>query len=506
MRFARFLRIISTVGRHGLDEFLVGPGSGVARFGFGVAFFWADRSGPRGERLRLALQDLGPIFVKFGQLLSIRPDLVPTDITDELSKLQDAVPPFPADQVEARLRQAYGKPHAEVFRTFDLTPVASASVAQVHFAELPDGREVAVKIVRPGIAETIAKDVSLLRVLAGLVERWFPEGERLRPREVVEEFEKTIHDELDLIREAASMSAVRRNFEGSPILYVPEVHWDWCTREAMVMERIHAIPVNDLDAIRAAGIDIPTLGRNGVEVFFTQVFRDGFFHADMHPGNIFVAYDGRYCGIDYGIMGTLSDADKNYLALNFIAFFRRDYRAVAQAHLDAGWIPPDTRVDDFEGAIRAVCEPIFDKPLREIYFGRVLMRLFEVSRRYRMDVQPQLVLLYKTLLQVEGLGRHLDPDLDLRRTAQPILERWMDEQVGPRGLWKQIRHEAPMWARTLPTIPRLIHKVLNDDAPGRLEKAIRELEQAQRRQSRILFAIAVIFAAMAVGAALRGLL
>jgi ubiquinone biosynthesis protein len=321
---------------------------------------------------------------------------------------------------------------------------------------------------------------------------------------VVEEFEKTIHDELDLIREAASMSAVRRNFEGSPILYVPEVHWDWCTREAMVMERIHAIPVNDLDAIRVAGIDIPTLGRNGVEVFFTQVFRDGFFHADMHPGNIFVGYDGRYCGIDYGIMGTLSDADKNYLALNFIAFFRRDYRAVAQAHLDAGWIPPDTRVDDFEVAIRAVCEPIFDKPLREIYFGRVLMRLFEVSRRYRMDVQPQLVLLYKTLLQVEGLGRHLDPDLDLRRTAQPILERWMSEQIGPRGLWKQIRHEAPMWAKTLPQIPRLIHKLLNDDAPGRLEKAIRELERAQRRQSRILFAIALILAAMAFGAALRG--
>jgi ubiquinone biosynthesis protein len=506
MRFARFLRILSTVGRHGLDEFLVGPGSGLARFGFRVAFFWADRSGLRGERLRLALQDLGPIFVKFGQLLSIRPDLVPTDITDELSKLQDSVPPFSSEEVIATLDRAYGKPYSEVFKTFDLTPVASASVAQVHFATLPDDREVAVKIIRPGIGETIAKDVSLLRVLAGLIERWFPEGERLRPREVVEEFERFIHDELDLIREAASMSAVRRNFEGSPILKVPEAYWDWCTRDAMVMERIHAIPVNDLEAIRAAGIDIPTLGRNGVEVFFTQVFRDGFFHADMHPGNIFVAYDGRYCGVDYGIMGTLSDADKNYLALNFIAFFRRDYRAVAQAHLDAGWIPPGTRVDDFEGAIRAVCEPIFDKPLREIYFGRVLMRLFEVSRRYRMDVQPQLVLLYKTLLQVEGLGRHLDPDLDLRRTAQPILEKWMSEQVGPRGVWKQIQHEAPMWARSLPQVPRLIHKVLSDDAPGRLERAIRELGEVQRRQSRILLAIAIILAAMAVGAVVRGLL
>ncbi len=505
MRFSRFLRIVSTVGRHGLDEFLVGPGSGLARLAFRVAFFWRDASAPRGVRLRLALQELGPIFVKFGQLLSIRPDLVPTDITEELSKLQDAVPPFPREQVIAQLERAYGKPHAEVFRSFDLACIASASVAQVHFAVLPDGREVAVKILRPGIDRTIAQDVALLHVLAGLIERWFPEGDRLRPQEVVVEFEKTIHDELDLVREAASMSAVRRNFEGSPILYVPEPHWDWCTREVMVMERIDAIPVNDLEAIRAAGLDIPQLGRNGVEVFFTQVFRDGFFHADMHPGNIFVARDGRYCGIDYGIMGTLSDADKNYLALNFIAFFNRDYRAVAQAHLDAGWIPPGTRVDDFEGAIRAVCEPIFDKPLREIYFGRVLMRLFEVSRRYRMDVQPQLVLLYKTLLQVEGLGRHLDPDLDLRRTAQPILARWMNEQVGPKGLWKRLRREAPQWSKLLPELPRLAHKILSDDAPGRLERAILLLERSQRRQSRILLAIAVILFAMVAGVIVRGL-
>jgi ubiquinone biosynthesis protein len=377
-------------------------------------------------------------------------------------------------------------------------------VAQVHFAVLPDGREVAVKILRPAIAQTIAEDVALLRVLAGLIERFFPEGERLRPREVVAEFEKTIHDELDLIREAASMSTVRRNFEGSPILYVPEVHWDWCTREVMVMERIDAIPVNDIEAIRAAGIDIAQLGKNGVEVFFTQVFRDGFFHADMHPGNIFVARDGRYCGIDYGIMGTLSDADKNYLAMNFIAFFNRDYKAVAQAHLDAGWVPADTRVDEFEGAIRSVCEPIFDKPLKEIYFGKLLMRLFEVSRRFRMGVQPQLVLLYKTLLQVEGLGRHLDPDLDLRRTAQPILARWMNEQVGPKGLWRKLRREAPQWSKLVPELPRLVHKILEDDAPGRLERAILELERAQRRQSRILLAIAIILGAMVAGVLVRG--
>jgi ubiquinone biosynthesis protein len=499
----RLLRITSTIGRYGLDEFLVGRGSGIVRFFFRAGFFWRDTARPRGERLRLALESLGPVFVKFGQLLSVRPDLIPLDIADELAKLQDKVPPFPAEDVIATLERAYGKAHPEVFHSLDLTPVASASVAQVHFASLFDGREVAVKILRPGIAATIEKDVALLYVLADLVERLVAEGKRLRPREVVAEFEKTIHDELDLIREAASMSAVRRNFAGSKILYVPEVYWDWCTREAMVMERIDAIPVNDLEEIRRQGIDVGQLAKNGVEVFFTQVFRDGFFHADMHPGNIFVTRDGRYCGIDFGIMGSLTDEDKNYLAVNFIAFFNRDYHKVAVAHVDAGWVPRETRVDEFEGAIRSVCEPIFDKPLKEIYFGKLLIRLFEVSRRFRMQVQPQLVLLQKTLLQVEGLGRQLDPDLDLRRTAQPILEGWMNEQVGPRGLLRQLRNEAPLWTKMLPQMPRLVHRLLNDDAPGRLERAILELERAQRRQTRILLAIAVILAAMVVGFLLR---
>ncbi|HQZ46803.1 MAG TPA: AarF/UbiB family protein, partial [Usitatibacteraceae bacterium] len=362
MRFFRLLRIVSTVGRHGLDEFIVGRGAAFVRLGFRATFFWADRSGPRGKRLRLAFQELGPVFVKFGQLLSIRPDLVPTDITDELSKLQDEVPPFPADQVVETLERSYGKSCTDVFRTFDLAPVASASVAQVHFAVLPDGREVAVKILRPGIVTTIDKDTSLLYAVAGLIERLHPLSELLRAREVVHEFDKIIHDELDLLREASSMSTVRRNFEASPILYVPEVHFDWCTREVMVMERIDAIPVNDLEQIRAHGIDIAQLGRNGVEIFFTQVFRDGFFHADMHPGNIFVARDGRYCGVDYGIMGSLPEVDKNCLALIFIAFFKRDYKAVAVAHIEAGWVPADTGVEEFEGAIRSVCEPIFDKP------------------------------------------------------------------------------------------------------------------------------------------------
>jgi ubiquinone biosynthesis protein len=504
MRFFRLIRILSAVGRHGLDEFIVGRGSGLVRFAFRALFFWADRSGPRGERLRIALQELGPVFVKFGQLLSIRPDLVPTDITDELSKLQDSVPPFAAEQVIGALNRAYGKPHTEVFRDFNLAPVASASVAQVHFAELPDGREVAVKILRPHIRETIDKDTALLYAVAGLIERLHPLSDLLRAREVVVEFDKIIHDELDLLREASSMSTVRRNFAGSAILYVPDVYFDWCTKEVMVMERIDAIPVNDLEAIQAAGIDIPTLGRNGVEIFFTQVFRDGFFHADMHPGNIFVARDGRYCGIDYGIMGALPEVDKNCLAMIFIAFFKRDYKAVAVAHIEAGWVPADTGVEDFEGAIRSVCEPIFDKPLKDIYFGKLLLRLFEVGRRYRMDVQPQLVLLQKTLLQVEGLGRHLDPELDLRSAAQPILERWMKDTMGPRAFLRQVRNEAPRWGKLVPELPRLVHKILNEDAPGRVERAVQDLVRAQRRQTNVLVVIALVLGAMVLGLLLRG--
>ena len=505
MRFFRFLRIVSTIGRHGLDEFIVGRGSTLVRLAFRLAFFWADRSGPRGVRLRVAFQELGPVFVKFGQLLSIRPDLVPTDITDELSKLQDSVPPFPAQQVVETLDRAYGKPYTEVFRSFDLTPVASASVAQVHFAELPDGREVAVKILRPRIVETINNDTGLLYVVAGLIERLHPLSDLLRAREVVNEFDKIIHDELDLLREASSMSTVRRNFAGSRILYVPDVYFDWCTREVMVMERIDAIPVNDLEQIRANGIDTATLGRNGVEIFFTQVFRDGFFHADMHPGNIFVARDGRYCGIDYGIMGALPEVDKNCLAMIFIAFFKRDYKAVALAHIEAGWVPADTGLEEFEGAIRSVCEPIFDKPLKDIYFGKLLLRLFEVGRRFRMDIQPQLVLLQKTLLQVEGLGRHLDPELDLRSAAQPILERWMSEQLGPRALWRQLKHEAPRWSKLVPELPRLVHKILSDDAPGRIERAIQRLEATQRRQTEILLAIAIVLGVMVIGLAIQSM-
>jgi ubiquinone biosynthesis protein len=505
MRFFRLLKILGTVVHFGLDEFLP---KGALRTSIAVLCFWRGLVWPatgasRAVRLRLALESLGPVFVKFGQLLSARRDMVPLDLADELAKLQDAVPPFPSDQVVEILNRAYGRPYTEVFSQFDLKPIASASVAQVHFATIGTGkeagREAAVKILRPGIEKIIAKDVALLEVVAAVVEIIFEDGKRLRPREVVKEFENFTGEELDLIREAANASHLRHNFADGKLLYVPEVYWDYCHRNVMVMERLDGIAVNDLESLRAHGIDVARLARQGVEIFFTQVFRDGFFHADMHPGNILVRKDGIYSGVDFGIMGTLSDVDKNYLAQNFMAFFNRDYRQVAMAHIEAGWVPSDTRVDEFEGAIRAVCEPIFDKPLKEIYFGNVLVRLFEVSRRFRMQIQPQLVLLQKTLLQVEGLGRQLYPELDLRPVGQPILKRWMSEQMGLRGLRKQLRLEAPLWARTLPQLPRLVYRALNDDAPRRLEEALLKLEAAQRRQTNVLIGIAGVLSVMVLG-------
>ena len=503
MRVFRFLKILSIVIRYGLDEFLP---KGFLRALIGAVFFWRSFAEPRGVRLRQALEALGPIFVKFGQLLSTRPDLVPADIANALSKLQDQVPPFPAADVVATLQRVYGRPYREVFSEFDLVPVASASIAQVHFATLADGklagREVAVKILRPHIRDTIGHDVALLYIVADLVEAMIEDGKRLRPREVIAEFDKTVHDELDLVREASNASALRRNFADGTLLYVPEVYFDYTWREVMVMERIDAIAVNDIEQLKAHNIDIARLAVDGVKIFFTQVFRDGFFHADMHPGNIFVGRNGIYSGVDFGIMGTLSDADKNYLARNFAAFFDRDYKAVAVAHIEAGWVPKDTRVDEFEGAIRSVCEPIFDKPLNEIYFGNVLLRLFEVSRRFRMEIQPQLVLLQKTLLQVEGLGRQLYPELDLRPVAQPILVRWMNEQLGWRGLVKQLRKEGPQWTATIPQLPRLIHRVLESNPGERLaaiEQAISRVEHTQRKQTGVLVVLVSLISLLAAG-------
>ncbi len=501
MRLTRLAKIVFVALKYGLDEFLTGHERFRAiRPAAHALTFWRDTSAPRGQRLRLALEDLGPIFVKFGQMLSTRRDLLPTDIADELAKLQDRVPPFPSEQVITTLKRRYGKPVAEVFRSFDLTPIASASVAQVHFAELPDGTPVAVKVLRPNIAQVIEKDISLLHTGAALVEKLWSDGRRLRPRAVVAEFEKTLRDELDLTREAANCSQLRRNFEHSPLLLVPAVHWDYCYADIMVMERMSGIPIGQVERLREAGVDIPRLARTGVELFFTQVFRDAYFHADMHPGNIFVAteppHQGKYIAVDFGIMGTLSERDQSYLAQNFLAFFRRDYHRVATAHIESGWVPPDTRIDELEAEIRVVLEPAFDRPLSEISLGRVLLQLFRASRRFNIVIQPQLVLLQKTLLNIEGLGRQLDPDLDLWVTALPYLERWMNDRIGLPALQRRLLAEAPYIVAALPELPRLIHQRLMVPA-STSDEAIKGLAAAQRTRNGLLAIVALLLAVVA---------
>jgi ubiquinone biosynthesis protein len=500
MRLFRLIKIVSVSMRFGLYEFALDhERARPVRTMLDALSLRRRYKTPRAVRLRKALEALGPIFVKFGQLLSTRRDLLPTDIADELAMLQDQVPPFPVEEVLVTLQRVYGRPVDEVFRRFDRVPTASASVAQVHLAELPDGTEVAVKVLRPGISSVIGNDLALLYAAASMVERIWAEGKRLRPHAVVSEFAKHLENELDLMREAANASQLRRNFEHSPLLMVPEIHWDYCAREVMVMERMHGTPVNQVATLQAQGVDIPRLARAGVEIFFTQVFRDGFFHADMHPGNILVTPQGRYVALDFGIMGTLTEVDKHYLAQNFLGFFRRDYHRVALAHIESGWAPADTRIDEFEAAIRAVCEPVFDRPLKHISFGRVLLRLFQTSRRFNVEVQPQLVLLQKTLLNVEGLGRQLDPDLDLWTTAKPFLERWMSEQVGWRGLIRRIRDEAPAWTVALPQLPRLFHQAMNVHATAQhLATAVLMLG-TRRRTNRLLAIIAVLLAAIAGG-------
>ncbi|MDR2875737.1 MAG: ubiquinone biosynthesis regulatory protein kinase UbiB [Methylobacillus sp.] len=490
MRFFRLLRILFVGLRFGLAEFL--PGCARLRC--------CRSRQPRGVRLRRALETLGPIFVKFGQMLSTRRDLIPTDIADELAQLQDNVPPFPAAQAQAILRDAYGADATTVFAQFENVPIASASVAQVHFATLADGKPVAVKILRPGISAVIAKDLALLDMAAMLLEKLWADGKRLRPREVVAEFGRHLHNELDLMLEAANCSQLRRNFADGRLLRVPEVYWDACREQVMVMERMSGTPISQVARLRERGVDIPQLARDGVEIFFTQVFRDSFFHADMHPGNIFVADDGRYIALDFGIMGTLTDTDKHYLARNFLAFFRRDYREVARAHIESGWVPKDTPQGEFENAIRAACEPIFDKPLKDISFGRVLLRLFQTSRRFGVVIQPQLVMLQKTLLNIEGLGRELDPELDLWKTAKPYLERWMSEQLGWRAIAQSLREEAPHWGKILPQLPRLLHDRRDD--LRLLTTQLQTLEKHQQRRNKLLLwgiAAAILFALAQIG-------
>lgn len=450
-------------------------------------------SDPRGKRLRQALECLGPIFVKFGQVLSTRRDLLPLDIADELAKLQDQVPPFASSVAVATIERALHRPIGEIFVSFDIEPVASASIAQVHFAVLRDrqgvDREVAVKVLRPGMEAAIEKDLRLMRMMAGWVEKLSKDGKRLRPRDVVAEFDKHLHDELDLIREASSAAQLRRNMESLQLVLIPEILWDYCTTEVMVMERMVGLPINQVARLKEAGVDIKKLAQDGVTLFFTQVFRDGFFHADMHPGNIQVSLDpktfGRYISLDFGIVGTLTESDKDYLAQNFTAFFRRDYKRVAELHIESGWVPRTTRVDELEAGIRAVCEPYFDRPLKEISLGMLLMRLFQTSRRFHVEIQPQLVLLQKTLLNIEGLGRELDPDLDLWATAKPFLEQWMLGQVGPQKLMDELKAQAPHYAKLLPELPMLLHNFLRkQDNPT--SRIVEELLQEQRRTNRLL--------------------
>jgi ubiquinone biosynthesis protein len=506
MRILRLAKIIRIGLRYGLDQLILEhePSGHLMRITQALPFR-RDLSAPRAVRLREALEALGPIFVKFGQVLSTRRDLMPEDIADELERLQDRVPPFPPELAIAELEKAYGKPVTGadgVFETFEREPVASASVAQVHFATLPGGREVAVKILRPGIAPVIAHDIGLLDAMAWLLEKLWSDGKRLKPREVVSEFDKHLHDELDLMREASNCSQLRRNFLDSRQLLVPEVQWDWCRSTVMVMDRMSGVPIGQTTALREAGLDLKVLSKAGVEIFFTQVFRDGFFHADMHPGNIFVSTDpatfNRYIALDFGIMGTLNEVDKRYLAINFLAFFQRDYHRVAEAHIESGWVPPGTRVDELEAAVRAVCEPIFDRPLKDISFGHVLLRLFQTSRRFNVEIQPQLVLLQKTLLNIEGLGRQLDPELDLWQTAKPFLERWMNEQIGWRGLLNHVKAEAPQWAALLPALPRLAHQALARDSHARLAEEVARLTAEQRRQTWLLALVAAMLGGLFV--------
>ncbi|MFN4965376.1 MAG: ubiquinone biosynthesis regulatory protein kinase UbiB [Burkholderiales bacterium] len=465
----------------------------------------------RGERLRQSFESLGPIFVKFGQLLSTRRDLLPEDIADALAKLQDRVAPFDSALAIAEIERGLGQSIEDVYQSFDQTPIASASISQVHFAKMHDGREVAVKVLRPGMLGFIDADLALMRQFASVLLKLSADARRLRLLDVIDEFDMILHDELDLLREAANANQLRRNFADSPLLLMPEMIWSATANNVLTMQRMQGIPISRIDALLEAGIDLKRLSRDGVEIFFTQVFRDGFFHADMHPGNIFVAADGpnkgRYIALDFGIVGSLSEEDKNYLAQNFLAFFRRDYRRVAQLHLQAGWVPEKVRVEVLEAAVRSCCEPVFDKPLKEISLGQVLMRLFQVSRRFGVQVQPQLVLLQKTLLNVEGLGRQLDPDLDLWVTAKPFLERWMREQLGWRGVLRRLKQEAEIWSVSLPEMPRLAHEALQQAAhrsrsPNSIEAALHELSKQVKTTRRWLIVFVWLLAMVLAGAGL----
>ena len=484
-QFIRMLRINWVLMKHGLDDIIFTTHL-FRPFRFVIYLFpwnWFRRKRkPRAVRMREALEDLGPIFIKFGQMLSTRRDLLADDIADELQRLQDNVPPFSEKEAKQIIEKAYGDSVENLFESFETQPLASASIAQVHGAILKTGEDVVIKVLRPDVLPVIKRDISLLYIIAELAAKYSSQLRRLRPVEVVEEYEKTILDELDLMREAANASQLRRNFEGSQDLYVPAIYWDFVRKNVLAMERVYGTPIRDTQSLIDQGTDMERLAAMGVEIFFTQVFSHNFFHADMHPGNIFVDTDNpkrpKYIAVDFGIMGTLSQTDKRYLAENFLAFFQRDYNKVAKLHVESGWVPSHTRVDEFEAAIRSVCEPIFEKPLKEISFGQLLLRLFQTARRFNMEVQPQLVLLQKTLLNIEGLGRQLYPDLDLWKTAKPFLENWMEDQIGPRAMLRNMKDDLPYLIEKLPEMPGLLYQSMKALADGEYQlKQVREIEK-----------------------------
>ncbi len=504
---ARIVGIQRVLVKYGLDEVITATHMlRPLRFLFYLFPRRRDSSAPLGERIRLALEELGPIFVKFGQAVSTRRDLIPPAVADELAKLQDAVPPFPASEAVAMIEAAYGQPVDEVFERFDREPLAAASIAQVHTAKLRAGDEVIVKVLRPGVEQLIERDLDVMRKIAALTDRYWPGANRVKPRELVAEYEQTIFDELDLMREAANTAQLKRNFEGSDQLYVPKIYWDYCRPEVLVQERIYGTPISDMETLLAAGTNIKKLAENGVEIFFTQVFKHNFFHADMHPGNIFVIIDDpqnpKYAAVDFGIVGTLNPEDQRYLAENFLAFFNRDYHRIAKLHLDSGWVPAGARIDQLESAVRTVCEPIFNKPLSEISFAQVLMRLFRVAQRFNVEVQPQLILLHKTLFNIEGLGRELYPELDLWATAHPVLKQWMADRVGPQAIVEDLRDNLPQLRDALRELPDAI-RILAEraskggDEESQMEAEYRQLREELGRQRQLL-----VWFAFAAGAAL----
>ncbi len=511
LRFVRTLHITRVLVRYRLDEVLyflpiLKPYQALLRLS---PMSWLGRK-PQGsfaERLREALETLGPTFIKLGQMLSTRRDLLPDYITLELAKLQDAVPPFPSEDARNIIETALGKPIGAVFAEFNPEPAAAASIAQVHFGVLQDGRAVAIKVRRPGLRRVIDQDLAILGLLADLAERYSQEGRRLRVRAVVAEYAKTLRGELDLLREAANASQLRRNFAAEPdLLYVPEIYWDFCTSSVLVMERIYGIPISQTEALRAAGINFDQLSRRAAEIFFRQVFRDAYFHADMHPGNIFIdPQNGRFIAVDFGIMGSLDDASQHYLAENMIAFFQRDYRRVAEAHVEAGWVPPDTNVQDFESAIRAIAEPVFEKPLNEISVANLLLRLFQTTRAFHMQTQPQLLLLQKTLVNVEGIARDLNPALNMWEVATPLLTEWLSRQRGPRGWWMEMKRHFPEWGLVFPEIPVLLHNILRQAQQGELPLVIRNQDIEGIRQElrsgmlRLAFGVSGTFIVVGIG-------